>query len=206
MSCNAGILARMTRIRSNAICLLFASLLAACAASSGRLNSDMIERRFGSYGVDILEQTAERRISSLYSGSAEDRTMRTFAVVDFVAPDRRAYAEEHATILAGGSIGETFRRAGWTIDKQHIFIGELEIPGDYRVIGERMKIALPATLATHHYLFTVTREERSWNYALITEIHHPQHLTADSLRELYGEILFDDSDRDNVQDFIGAPP
>ena len=69
-----------------------------------------------------------------------------------------------------------------------------------------MKIALPATLATHHYLFTVTRDERSWNYATITEIHHPQYLTVEDLHDLYGEILFDDSNRDSIRDFIGAVP
>ena len=200
-----GILARMTKRRSNLSCLLLSLLLAACAGSSGRLNSDMIERRFGSYGVDVLEQTASRRVSSLYSGSGEQKTTRTYAVVEFVAPDRRAYAVEHAKITAGGSIGATFRSAGWQIDKQHIFIGELEVTPEYRSIADLMRIELPATLATHHYLFTVSRDERSWNYATITEIHHPQFLTADDLRELYGEILFDDSNRDNIRDFIGAP-
>ena len=196
----------MNRFRFNVACLFFAILLAACAGSSGRLNSDMIEQRFGNFGVDILEQSAERRISSLFSGTGEQKTTRTYAVVDFVAPGRRAYAEEHATISAGGSIGETFRRAGWRIDKQHIFIGELDVPPEYRAIGELMKIALPATLATHHYLFTVTRDERSWNYATITEIHHPQYLTVEDLHDLYGEILFDDSNRDSIRDFIGAVP
>jgi hypothetical protein len=195
----------MNRRRFILVCLLFPPLLVACAGSTGRLNSDMIERRFGSYGVDVLEQTGGRRVSSLYSGSGEQKTTRTYAVVDFVAPGRRAYADEHAQISAGGSIGETFRRAGWRIDKQHIFIGELDIPQEYRSIAELMKIDLPATLATHHYLFTVTRDERSWNYATITEIHHPEYLTANDLRELYGEILFDDSNRDSIRDFIGAP-
>lgn len=195
----------MNRRRFNIACVLISLLLTACAGLSGGLNSDMIESRFGSYGVDILEQTSERRISSLYSDSGERKTTRTYAVVDFVASDRRVYAGEHADISAGGSIGETFRRAGWQIEKQHIFIGELEMPPEYRSIAELMKIELPETLATHHYLFTVTRDERSWNYATITEVHHPQYLTADDLRELYGEILFDDSNRDNIRDFIGAP-
>ena len=196
----------MNRRRFNLVCLLSLLLLVACAGSAGRLNSDMIERRFGSYGVDVLEQTDERRVSSLFSGSGAQKTTRTYAVVDFIAPGRRAYADEHAKISAGASIGKTFRSAGWQIEKQHIFIGELEIPPQYGSITDLMNIELPATLATHHYLFTVSRDERSWNYATITEIHHPQYLTADDLRELYGEILFDDSNRDSIRDFIGAPP
>lgn len=195
----------MKRLRSTA--LLFATLIAllACAGSGEWLNSDRIEQRFGSYGVDVLEDDGERRISSLYSNAAIGKITRTYAVVEYVGPARAAYADVHARIRAGGSLGASFRQAGWTVGKQHLFIGELEVPATYREIGELMQIELPASLATHHYLLTINRDGRTYNYATVTEIHHPEYLTAAGLREIYGEILFDDSNRDSIHDFIGEP-
>ena len=178
--------------------------LASCATSNG-LNTDRIARQFGNVGVEIIEQSAETRVTSLFSLAGEQKTMRTYAVVDYPGNPREAYRREHEEIVAGGSIGETFRRAGWSIRKQHLFIGELEVPEGYETLERGMRIALPASLAVHQYLFVITREERSWTYATITEVHHPQYLDADALREIYGEILFDDSNRDSIHDFLGPP-
>lgn len=179
--------------------------LTACAGSGSSLNSDRIERTFGSYGVDVLQSDAKRRVSSLYSTAGADKTTRTYAVVEFPGEPRNAYSREHALIEAGESIGATFRDAGWTIDKQHLFIGEFEVPETYTNIGDLMQITLPETLATHVYLLNVSKDERSFNYATITEIHHPAYLNAADLKELYGEIIFDDSSRDSIHDFIGPP-
>jgi hypothetical protein len=179
--------------------------LNACAGSSAWLNSDRIEQTFGSYGVDVLHSEGLRRESSLYSSEDGIRTTRTYAVVEYQGEPRSAYAREHALIKAGGSIGATFRRAGWTIDKRHLYIGELEMPDAYAHIGELMRIDLPETLATHVYLLIVTGDEGSFAYATITEIHHPEYLTATDLKAIYGEIIFDDSNRDSIHDFIGPP-
>ena len=191
--------------RSSLLSLAALFGLLACAGSGGWLNSDRIERSFGSYGVDVLADDGERRISSLYSGESSGKVTRTYAVVDYVAGSRRAYAKVHDRIRGGASIGKSFRAEGWSVDKQHLFIGELDIPASYSDIGEGMRLDLPATLATHHYLLTVSKAERSYNYALVTEIHHPDYLSAAELREIYGEILFDDSNRNKIADFIGPP-
>jgi hypothetical protein len=182
-----------------------ALLLVACASGGPLLNSDRIERQFGSYGVEILSQDESRRESSLYSGSGDGRVTRTWALVEYLDTPRNIYREEHEAIVAGASIGETFRRAGWTIRKQNLFIGELEVPGEYRWLGERMRIALPAELAVHQYLFVISRDERSFSYARITEVHHPDYLDAADLGAIYGEIILDDSNRDSIHDFIGPP-
>jgi len=179
--------------------------LSSCAASDVSLNSDRIERMFGNYGVDVICSSPFRRESSLYSTSDDGKTTRTYAVVDFQGEPRREYAREHALIESGASIGTTFRRAGWTIDKQHLFIGGLEIPDTYSLIGELMKIPLPETLAVHVYLMIVKKDGRSFPYATIAEIHHPDYLSAADLNEIYGEIIFDDSNRDTLADFIGPP-
>lgn len=185
--------------------IVVALILAACTNSGDLLNSERIERTFGSYGVEILEQDAVRRVSSLYSGSGDGRTTRTYAVVEYLdTPDSR-YREAHDAIVAGASIGETFRRAGWTIRKQTVFIGDLPVPAEYRSLGEMMRIQLPADLAVHQYLFVISNEERSFSYARITEVHHPDYLRKSDLEGVYGEILFDDSNRDRIHDFIGPP-
>lgn len=179
--------------------------LHACAGSDTWLNSERIERTFGSYGVDVVRSEPRRRETSLYSAAGNIRTTRTYAVVEFLGEPRRAYVQEHVLIEAGGSIGATFRRAGWSIEKRHLFIGELEMPDTYADIGELMRIDLPETLATHVYLLIVTKDGRSFTYATITEIHHPEYLSAADLRTVYGEIIFDDSNRDSIHDFIGPP-
>jgi len=49
------------------------------------LNSQRIQRLFGSYGVSIIEQSQQTRISNLYS-STQKPIMRTCAVVNFCFP------------------------------------------------------------------------------------------------------------------------
>ncbi len=180
-------------------------ILVACASRGDLLNSDRIERTFGSYGIEVLEQDGLRRVSSLYSGSGTGRTTRTYAVVEYLGSPDNLYREAHDAIVAGASIGDTFRRAGWTIRKQTVFIGELEAPDEYRSLGEMMHIELPADLAVHQYLFVISNEERSFSYARITEVHHPDFLRESDLEAIYGEVIFDDSNRDRIHDFVGPP-
>ena len=179
--------------------------LAACTNLGTTLNSDRIERAFGNYGVEILRADETRRVTSLYSADRTSKTTRTYAVVQYRETPNSLIAAEHAKIIDGGSIGTTFREAGWEIDKQHIFIGELEVPKTYTEIADVMRISLPELLATHVYLFNVSKDERTVQYATITEIHHPDYLDAIALQGIYGEIIFDDSNRDGLHDFIGLP-
>lgn len=179
--------------------------LAACANIGTTLNSDRIERAFGNYGVEILRADETHRITSLHSSDDTGRTTRTYAVVRYRGTPNSLLATEHARILEGDSIGATFRDAGWEIDKQHIFIGEFEVPKTYTGIANLMRISLPESLATHVYLFNVRKDERTLQYATITEVHHPDYLDATALEGIYGEIIYDDSNRDGLHDFIGSP-
>ena len=181
------------------------AVLAACAGGGATLNSDLIEERFGSYGVEIVSEDERKRISSLYSMADGTRVTRTWAVVEYMGRPSAALASEHADIVAGGSIGKTFRDAGWEVSKQNLYVGELELTTDYTEIGERMQVELPANVVVHQYLFTVARDERSYSYARITEVHHPAFLTETEIEQLYGEIVFDDSNRDSIHDFLGPP-
>jgi hypothetical protein len=183
--------------------LFFVSACASHVTSVG-LNSERIRQNFGSYGVDVLSNENKRRISSLYSIDGDEKTTRTYAVVDFIDGKTAALAREHELVESGGSIGEVFRTAGWSIEKRHLFIGEFNVPASYANLGAVMRIALPQILATDVYLFVVNKNAQSINYARITEIHHPDYLTAADLERIYGEILFDNSNRKSIEDFIGT--
>ncbi len=197
-------LSSLRRQRNYYLVLLLCAGGCASQGTSVGLNSERIRQSFGTYGVDVLSSDNKRRISSLYSIDGRKKTTRTYAVVDFVESDTSALAREHALVGSGDSIGEVFRAAGWSIEKRHLFIGEFDVPAAYAYIGELMRIALPQILAVHVYHFVVNKNEQSYSYARITEIHHPDYLSAADLQQIYGEILFDDSMRRSIGDFIGA--
>ena len=188
--------------RSLLIAVSFAWILAACGSQGQPLNSERIARTFGSYGVDVIQASDEGRVSSLYSGAGDEKVTRTFAVVRFSGRVSPAFDLEHSAVVSGQSLGAVFKSAGWVIEKHNIFIGELEVPQEYAIISERMQIGLPEYLATHVYLFVISSDKGSFNYATIVELHHPDYLSAEDLRKLYGEIIFDDSDRTSIDDFI----
>jgi len=183
-----------------AVCCGF--MLAACGSQGQLLNSERIEQSFGSYGVDVIQSGNEGRVSSLYSGSGADKVTRTFAVVKFSGRIRPAIASEHARVESGQSLGAVFKSAGWQIEKHNVFIGELEVTAKYSLLSELMQLSLPENLAAHVYLFVVRKDERSYNYATITELHHPDYLSVEDLKDAYGEIIFDDSNRTSIDDFI----
>lgn len=177
-------------------------ILVACSSQDALLNSERIERTFGSYGVDVIRSSDAGRVSSLYSGTGDDKITRTFAVVRYSRRIRRAFANEHARVLSGESIGAVFRSAGWDIEKVNIFVGDMEIPATYELLADLMRIDLPACLATHVYEFVIRKEGRSFEYATIVELHHPDHLTVENLHSIYGEIIFDDSGRTGIDDYV----
>ncbi len=182
--------------------ICFGIVLAGCVSQGERLNSERIEQTFGSYAVDVIQASDDGRVSSLYSGSGADKVTRTFAVVKFSGRVRPALANEHARVISGQSLGAVFKSAGWRIEKHNIFVGELEVPAKYSLLSELMQLSLPQNLATHVYLFVVRKDERSYNYATITELHHPDYLSVEDLKDSYGEIIFDDSNRTSIDDFI----
>jgi len=183
-----------------AICL--GLLLAACGSQQQLLNSERIAETFGSYGVDVIQASDGERVSSLYSGRDADKITRTFAVVNFSGRISPALASEHARVESGESLGAVFRSAGWQIEKHNIFVGELEIAEKYGLLSELMQLSLPQTLAMHVYLFVIRKDARSFNYATIVELHHPDYLSVEDLNNAYGEIIFDDSNRSSIDDFI----
>jgi hypothetical protein len=158
----------------------------ACAARPELLNSERIERRYGSYGVVVLQADAESRTSSLYSNEASGRICRTLAIVEFMLPVDDRLAKAHRKVVAGGSIGATFRDAGWRIEKSTLLLGEMRADDAFEGTAGLMQIGAGASLATHRYRFDVIKGPVRIPYAVITEIHHPDYLRLEQLRAMYG--------------------
>jgi len=163
---------------------VLAAALSACATETVLLNSERIENRFGSYGIDVLASEASLRRSSLYSVEEGRKTCRTYAIVRFVDNPDSSFGAEHAEVLAGNSLGEVFKQNGWHIQKQTVHIGSLQLPVDTPVSG-LMHLEQQTTLALHVYQLLLARADQVFEYAMIIEVHHPEYLSENDLLEIY---------------------
>lgn len=184
---------------------LLAFSVAACVAESPPLNSERIARNYGSYGLDLIENTDNIRVSNLYSRDAGGAVCRTFAVVGLSDAVDATIAGEHALISAGGSIGAVFRGRGWNISKRHRYIGDMRIGDRATRLARLMRIKPPATLAVHVYVLAVSKGERSFDYAMVAEVHHPDYLTMDELRSIYGSGYSGDTNRTDARPVLVLP-
>lgn len=157
-------------------------VVAACQAPL--LNSERIAARYGSYAITVLYQDDSERVSSLESRHADGNIARTLAVVQFAETLPAELRPLHARVLAGESIGATFKAAGWSIDKPLLCLDEIQLPDSEA--ARRMRIGLPATVALHAYRFVLTRHPQPpVPYAVIAEVHHPDYLALGDLRALH---------------------
>ena len=159
--------------------------LCASAVESEVLNSERIEARFGSYGIDVIRDGGGQRLASLYSGSGGERICRTFASVRRHARGRDSIDAEQADIAAGRSIGARFRESGWSVAKRTLLAGAVPISRLIAEVRRRMRLTAEASVAVHAYQLVLDRERHRIDYATIMEAHHPDYLTVDALRELY---------------------
>jgi hypothetical protein len=169
---------------------LFVVVLLACAAIQAQpgnrelLNSERIEAKFGNYAVEVLEADEQTRVSNLYSGDGQGKTCRTFAVVRYPAAIDPALAEEHAAILAGGSIGAVFASHGWQVNKSHLYFGEIAAT---ERLAALMHVSRGTPLAEHVYVLDVAKDGQAHEYAALVEIHHPDYLVRADLPAIYGD-------------------
>ena len=177
----------VTRRRLCAVLALAGVLatVAAVAQPSSRelLNSERIQQKFGSYGVEVLANGDRTRITNLYSVDAGAKTCRTFAVVRFPAAIDPAVAIEHATITGGGSIGAVFAANGWRVLKTHLAFREIEATPR---LANLMHVAIGTRLAEHAYVLDVAKNGKTVAYAALLEIHHPDYLRRSDLERIYG--------------------
>ena len=164
---------------------VLAAILSACATESVILNSERIEQRFGSYGIDVLASEAGLRRSNLFSYDGDTATCRTYAVVQFAEQLDDQYDDAHSSVLAGKSIGATFKESGWGIQKNTLYIGSIRLPASATQVGQLMRLSGAHDLALHVYQLLLVRDEQALEYATILEAHHPEYLTETGLRELF---------------------
>lgn len=169
---------------------VFAAMLSACATESVLLNSKRIEQRFGSYGVEVLASEAGLRRSGLLSYDGDTATCRTYAVVQFADQLDERYDDAHSRVLAGDSIGATFKEDGWDIRKHTLYIGTMRLPGTATEVGRLMRLTGAHDLALHVYQLVIARDDVELEYATIMEAHHPEYLVEADLLETFE---YDDS-------------
>lgn len=164
---------------------VLAAVLSACATESVILNSERIEQHFGSYGIEVLASEAGLRRSNLFSYERDTPTCRTYAVVQFVDQLDDRYDEAHTRVLAGESIGATFREDGWDIAKHTLFVGSVRLPEGPSEVRRLMRLTGPHDLALHVYQLVLVRGAIELEYATIIEAHHPDYLGPDDLETIY---------------------
>jgi len=165
--------------------VILAAALSACAHHPELLNSDSIEKQFGNYQIVVLGQKAGVRRSSLNSVADGVSTCRTYAVVQFFDADIAEIEEPHQDVLAGQSIGTTFRESGWKIRKDTVHIGTMAMVDPQHPIARLMRLEHGGDLAVHIYRMTLEKNDQTIQYATIVETHHPDYLTETALLELY---------------------
>ena len=151
-------------------------------------NSDRIFLKFGSYGIDVLENGHGLRVSDLFSIHDGVKINRTLAVVLYPTQVETAFAKEHTDIIGGQSIGIVFNKSGWQIDKRHLYFGTIEAAPVAPASGSFFRVG-QVPLAIHIYALLVKQNGAAFHYATIAEVHHPDYLTLEDLNAVYGEAF-----------------
>jgi len=149
-------------------------------------NSERIRLKFGSYGIEVLENSPSLRVSSLYSTHDGEKINRTFAVTSYPNLIELAFAKEHEAIINGQSIGIVFEKNGWLIDKHHLYFGEIETPSGHFGGTSQYVEAGKTQAAIHVYALVVRKHSSEFQYAFIAEVHHPEFLQLEDLAGIYG--------------------
>ncbi len=159
------------------------------------LNSERIERIFGSYGIEVLE-SEPIRVSNLYSQENGKQVCRTFAIVDFSDSIPETLSAPYREIRKGGSLGATLKNAGWEIEKRHEFFGEAKAGKRFRDLAQLESDAGDTRYAIHIYTLWAKRDEQRHPFSTIAEIHHPQYLELEDLKGIYETDLSCNLDAD----------
>jgi len=157
------------------------------------LNSERIRQRFGSYGIDVVYESEQLRVSNLYSLEGDEKVMRTLALVVYPPSIPELIQAEHAEIKSGLSIGEVFHSHGWEVAKRTIYTGEIRSSPEFAGVYAAMGGVRSSNLAVQIYQMSVGRNGVWTDYARIAEVHHPDYLDLAQLREISGDAAADTS-------------
>ena len=164
---------------------VLAAALSACVVEPELLNSERIESQFGSFGIDVVSYEQGVRRANLYSMANGRPVCRTYAVVRFDNVPEESIGPEHAQIVAGASIGATFKANGWQIFKETRYLGEQTLTPAENTIATLMHVDPPTDVAMHVYRLLLKKESQIIESATIIELHHPEYLGLTRLRELF---------------------
>ncbi|NET33423.1 MAG: hypothetical protein F6K19_15610 [Cyanothece sp. SIO1E1] len=148
------------------------------------LNSERIEMKFGSYGIEVIKSDSALRVSNLFSLHDNKKVTRTFAVVNYPEIVDSVFLNEHLLVLDGQSIGSVFKQSGWEIEKRNLFFGEISPSIDYSGVYKLMGDIDPTELAVYIYVFSISKDEQSFDYAIISEVYHHDYLTLNDLKKI----------------------
>jgi len=166
-------------------------------------NSERIRLKFGSYGIEVLENSPGLRVSSLYSTHDGEKINRTFAVTAYPDVIEPAFAKEHEAIIHGQSIGIVFENNGWLIDKRHLYFGQIETPRSHFSGSSPCGDSSKTRSAIHVYALVVRKDDFEIQYAFIAEVHHPEFLQLGDLADIYGPEFESHLERkEGIGDFL----
>lgn len=169
------------------------------------MNSERIRQKFGSYGIAVVQESEELRVSNLYSVEGGKKITRTLAVVFYPATIPPIMLAEHEKIKSGQSIGEVFKRNGWKIGKQNVYFGEIDATPDYEGVYSSMGESNEVNLALHIYQLIVAKDGRQYRYVTIAEVHHPDYLDSALLREINNaQITESELNTESIQSTLDA--
>ncbi len=151
------------------------------------LNSTLIKKKFGSYGVEVIAQEPSLRITSLYSLVNGIPVTRTLAMVGYSSDYPLDVSEVHEKIVSGGSLGQSFVDHGFEVFKETKSLVNLPCSDELVPLYEMMSLNQHQPLAYHNYVLKVKKAGDWISYASVTEVHSPEHLTARELAERLGE-------------------
>ncbi len=176
--------------KTTSLYVFFLSILLSCnnniESKNTLLNSERIEQKFGSYGIDIVQSDNQSRVSFLYSldpNNKNKKNYHTLATVKF--RETRKVSTIHERILNGGSIGKSFKKEGWDIDKTNHQMMIILNP-EKLLFKSWLSQVNDKNLALHFYELNVKTKKYYYLYAEILEIHHPKYLGFNDLMSVYG--------------------
>jgi len=154
------------------------------------LNSERIQNCFGSYGVEIIEQEGNLRISSLFSLDGDQRITRTLAISEFADKLPPDLLPVYQFIREGASMGSTLEAAGWRVEKHHRYLGETPITSGFSCMTGLVELHAESglMLAVQVYDLWVLKETQEVRFALLAELHDPRYLTLFDLRNIYPAV------------------
>ena len=137
------------------------------------LNSDAIAITYGNYGIEVLSQTEQQRLVSLFSITGGTKICRTLALTHFLPLDPALFQVDQL-IRDGLSVGATLRENGFTVRKVAITQTTL-ISGSTFFELSNKETPIGTEVRAQVYALSAICNKKDLPYAIIAEAYHPNH-------------------------------